>query len=490
MADKPGRLKIAVGVGRTYEVPAEAVEEFAGKDLRTALRTLCDKHITDPELRTEFSQLLSEPRLALDLYAGDQETPLSLEDSCDDMILPALVGSQEAELGVAKSHEGGASGGLFGKAGVQVGEPLDARLGEQPAELLDADHQLTDEDLAAIEAGQKLFITGRVLARVEAICREMGSSEVLWYYLGSGTDPVIREVYLPVQRVTSVSCHVSGEDVIRAGREIRRMRHTVLAAGHSHGDGGVFSSHTDWREARTLLLESVARRTCVRERLEAEGLREVKTPDGSALEASLPGGTVSVEISGPGVRQGKDLKVTFMRTRRQASTVFSTHNSRGHGIFPTLQARYCHLCGTKEELELPPSSLAVSILGPIELSDEEKAGLREQLKEKVRKGWGLYYGSSWTGWGSSRADAGVSVCGVVVGEPVSAPVSASRSVYDIWVGTSRIASLDGGVLEEAAAKVPALRAALGWVEPEDPDVPPEDADLLYDADFEEAPGGD
>jgi len=121
-------------------------------------------------------------------------------------------------------------------------------------------YELSDRDRRAVEAGTQVFITGTALAKIEHLCDACGSDEVLYHLAARAETPhLIEDVFLAKQKVSTGGCTVQAEDVLALGRQARRRRMTIVAAGHSHGYGGLFSSVTDWNQMAELAREGIAR---------------------------------------------------------------------------------------------------------------------------------------------------------------------------------------------------------------------------------------
>lgn len=96
-----GKLTLAVGAGRTSDISREAADqERESMTIMEALRSIARE--TDNH---ELAAMLEQPRLAIESFEDDTETPLSPQASWRQ-VLNSLK-EQNVELGVARSHEGG-----------------------------------------------------------------------------------------------------------------------------------------------------------------------------------------------------------------------------------------------------------------------------------------------------------------------------------------------------------------------------------------------
>ena len=101
-----GGMRLSMGFGRSYTIPGAVVEQYANRPVHEALRAMAEEHLHDPEIR----DLLSEPSLALELYAEDRdgalhESPLHRTDDWN-RVVDKLEG-KELEVAMARTHRGG-----------------------------------------------------------------------------------------------------------------------------------------------------------------------------------------------------------------------------------------------------------------------------------------------------------------------------------------------------------------------------------------------
>lgn len=320
-----------------------------------------------------------------------------------------------------------------------------------------SEYEPTALDRAAVADGLAFLVDGKCLAKVSLACRIMGSNEIMFYYLHREGSPIVEEVFFPRQRVSPYSCEVAAEDVIQAAREIKRLGFSVFSAGHSHGHSRVFTSQTDRSEEKTLLLEKVARVTEVTERIGGT-VREIESAGGPpAVLASFPGRPIGVEIAWrKGPVAAEDVEVTLLQTRRRAVSSFSTSNAKGEHLVPGLAVTTCPVCGTSTEEEISPADITVHVIGPVALAPGDREAVRAELEERVTKSWSSGY--SGTSYGRRALPAPAAATPGEQGwDRPSGP-----SPFSVWRHGRYVATIEAEVLEEAAAKVPALKRALGW----------------------------
>jgi hypothetical protein len=341
-----------------------------------------------------------------------------------------------------------------------------ARFPHQPVVRHGAGYKLTPADRAAVARGAAFFMTGRALAKVEEICRLMGAREVIYFFLHREPEPVGEEVYVPEQSASLACCEASGAQIIRAAREIRQQGYAVLAGGHSHGLSNVYTSQTDREELSVLHLDNVARFSTVAERI--EGIARDRSGRGGAraVRVSFPGTQLDVEITARGKGlAAEDLGVTLVRRWQRAVSTFSTSNARREHLVPALARITCPACGHGEEKEIPASAIAVHIIGPIGITAEERAALREELARKVTTTWGVdHVVPSVPSGTAEKAGSCAGAAGSMPATVAVTTVPAAPAPFVVWRHGKHVATLDPVVLEEAAAKVPALAEALGWKE--------------------------
>jgi len=319
-------------------------------------------------------------------------------------------------------------------------------------------YRLSEADKREAAAGRSIFIRGRVVARVEYACRVMGRDELFFYYLSRPGSFVIEELYIPCQGVSSTHCEVEPTDVIKAGREIRALGYRVFSAGHSHGFGGAFSSHTDWEQAEQMFVEAAARQTVMVERFSVTG-KIVRGKDGaSRLRAVFPGGAVIVEAGRRDGEAAAGETVTFWVVNRMAVSSFGTTTAKGEHIFPAFEVVLCPVCGAKRERRrVDPSEIAVHVIGPVTTSESEREVLRREIDERVTRSWTR----SWSGGTTYGSTYKAAVQPVEVSQDAASD-SSSPAPFTVTRYGAEVGTVEAAVLEEAAAKVPALARALGW----------------------------
>jgi len=101
-----GKLSIVAGVNPVHEIDGSTAEQFAGQPVEDALARILDEHVKDPEVRA----MLNGPRVVLELFGQNgqgepTEMPLSPRDDWQRVL--DMLEEADAELGIARSHEGG-----------------------------------------------------------------------------------------------------------------------------------------------------------------------------------------------------------------------------------------------------------------------------------------------------------------------------------------------------------------------------------------------
>jgi hypothetical protein len=102
-----GKLAILAGLNDSvHEIDGSATECYAGQPVEDALGKILDEYVKDPEVRA----MLRAPRVVLELYGRDgqgepAEMPLSPQDDWQRVL--DVLQEADAELGIARSHEGG-----------------------------------------------------------------------------------------------------------------------------------------------------------------------------------------------------------------------------------------------------------------------------------------------------------------------------------------------------------------------------------------------
>jgi len=478
------KLRIVPGLGQPFEIERDVAEGYRGP-ARQVVRRIIEDHIHDPDLL----RMLDDKEVALEQFTeGDSDADgheaLVTANTDWSEIVQALQ-AQTVELGLARTHKGGLPYKDMGHRCGEVTHAIqwvreeDQRMVQHPAGYL-----LTQDDEARVIRGTDVFISGRALAKAELICRQLGGSEGMWYWTSEQATPaLITDLIIPEQRATAGMCATAGVDVLKVNRLARKQGHRVVAAGHSHGRSGVFSSITDRRLMHYLAAERVGHAS-VASRAIAGRIRTAEPPHapGSPPAATGPAPTnlapaqvfqvdfpdaatsrVRISTRRSDIAAG-DLLVELVSELRALSVTFSTHNADGAHYFPVERARVCPTCGIREEVIHLAREVTLHVVGPRELSAEERAALAKEVKEKVEHGfaWGGKWGSAWTdpeGQGYLEYEYGEPCeTGYYRAEP------GATEDFEIRQRGSLVGRVSGAVLEEAAYKVPALAAALGWAE--------------------------
>jgi hypothetical protein len=457
-----GRLRISVGAGEGYEITSEVAARHSGKPIRDALIDIIQDEVHDPELR----QILLEPRLALELYGQDedgepQEVPLSPTEQWDRIL--GQLEKADVEVGIARSHAGGGRR-RHGHSDIE------ARFPRQQVVVHPADYQLTDQDRTNVRNGQAVFFAGGALAGVQSICSELDGREALWYFAAPAEDPlVIREVIIPEQTVSGAHCRADGSDVLKAAREARKRLLRIVAAGHSHGYLGVFSSGTDFEQMVELARERVGKISLITKTTAGQVQQVPCGNGGAAFKVDfLDDPATAVKIiadnrEGRGIQHG-DLRVELVQTLQVNTSWFSTHNRRGHHMVPMLAVTSCPHCGSRTELRVDPARVVVHIVGQIDLSKAAEAVLRQEVRDKVKT-------YSWWGDDCGEGDVDREYDGSTADETEAAtsPILEVQTCagrepapLEVYRRGILIATVPAGTLERAAAETPSLAAALGW----------------------------
>lgn len=145
------------------------------------------------------------------------------------------------------------------------------------------------------------------------------------------------------------------------------------------------------------------------------------------------------------------------------TVTFSTHNVRGEHYFPVHRVKLCPACQARDEATRPAEEVALHVVGPQELSADEREALRKEAKSKVQRGYlwdGAPKGHPWDerepeagGLADEEGEAGIRE----VGENAAAD-------FEVYRRGNRVGRIPAALLEEAACRTPALAAALGWNE--------------------------
>jgi len=270
---------------------------------------------------------------------------------------------------------------------------LARRFARQSAVYHPHDYALDDADRLAIDAGQAFFILGSVVAKVECVCRTLREREGFWYYSAKPGESVITDLILPKQEASSGYCHVDAKEVLKAGRIARKRGLVLAAAGHSHGNGTVFSSWTDRGQMEQQTRESVGAISMVSVSAHGKVVGSRESDGHREFDVGFTGcgckATVRVSSAALGRLKPEDIDVRLDHLLRRTMSVFTTSNNRGKHYVPVCESLWCSLCGAKERRYLGAKSMTVHVVGPIVLGKEEKKALRAEVKEKVadRNAW-------------------------------------------------------------------------------------------------------
>ena len=350
------------------------------------------------------------------------------------------------------------------------------RAAEQPVVAHDADYQITPDDQAAMRAGKALFFTGKALAKADLICAKQAGLEILWYWVARRSSPwVVEDVLLPDhQQATAGTCYASPEMVLAVSRCARRKGWVILGAGHSHGHLGVFSSITDLELMSQLAAERVGFASQAQQAVRASVAKQGEAPTAgdsnepppvSIFEITFddnPHVWVTVTARADLPQDALDAKLHLLH-RHQAS-FFTTHNAEGDRYFPVHHVSACLHCGTRLE-DCTSEDVEIHVIGPQELSEDEKNDLIADLEEKAPRGG--FFREQW-GWGQAEMHPAVELAEPAdpqkpaEAEPLEAPAD-----FFVYRRGQREGKVPAAVLEEAACRCPALARALGWDEPGD-----------------------
>jgi hypothetical protein len=209
-----------------------------------------------------------------------------------------------------------------------------------------------------------VYIRGEAISKFEAVCQMAGKDEVQGIWGGTivnGAIPIIDGVWIPYQEVNGVWNQVTGADLARCAREIRRRARVSFGACHSHADFAVYSSGTDSSQSRRIA--------------EIGGGVPMPPPDMMAKGLKALGA------------EGGESRRTAPGTHRQCG-LFSTHN-RANGDkgnehwFAGWIRTWCPFCESIH-WEWGGQNITVHVIGPIEHSQEEEDALRKTFDERVR----------------------------------------------------------------------------------------------------------
>ncbi len=178
-----------------------------------------------------------------------------------------------------------------------------------------------------------------------------------------------------------------------------------------------------------------------------------------------------VHVRSPVSLEPDDLTVELHRTHRRARSSFWTSTARGSHMVPMLELTNCPDCGARYERRVKAKEVTVHVVGPVELSPEERARLEAEAEQKVVRRYGWYKPArGWAGGGWYGSAPGTPGLPAPAETDVETAADATESVpaYNVYHDGRRVASIPAAVMEEAAAKCNALAGALGWEEYEEP----------------------
>lgn len=178
----------------------------------------------------------------------------------------------------------------------------------------------------------------------------------------------------------------------------------------------------------------------------------------------LPDTEVHVRI--PASLEPDDLTVELHRTYRRARSSFWTSTARGSHMVPMLEMTNCPDCGARYERRIKPTEVTVHVVGPVELSAEERDRLEQEARKKVVRRYGWYKPAR--GWASGGWAGSPALLPDRTEAETEADATESVPAYNVYRDGRRVASIPAVVMEEAAAKCNALAGALGWEEYEGP----------------------
>ncbi len=302
-------------------------------------------------------------------------------------------------------------------------------------EFLD-DHAFSEADVQAAQNGQAVYLKGETLAKIELICAEMGHFEVIFYQVADADDPlgVIQDICIPYQRVTSASCIVEPREVLRCARRLDQTGRHILWLGHGHGLHPVFTSATDQAQLEAQAREGIGLVSWSRERLPGKVSKKVHREDTVDYEIEFDGDKKrGVIVSLPDGVAFEDVRIELEEARRRFVTFFSTSNDRAH-LVAGVRSVACGRCGEVKYSEIPPEEVEVCIIGPVEISEEVRAAILDELDKKVT---------------TARFS----------------PITEVAD-YQLWRKGKQVATIPAAVLEEAASCCDRLADALGWKEKE------------------------
>lgn len=295
---------------------------------------------------------------------------------------------------------------------------------EQRAVSHAAGYVLSELDKTAVKSGRALFITGHALALARRFCVLAEPSEAMWYWLtdAGAEDCLINDIFIPGQEASAAFVRAQPDAVMAANRAARARGKRIIGAAHSHGTMPVFSSNPDVQNMHQLAVEGVGHRGVLEEPLR------------------LQSGAEAVALAGGHVQ----LAVKASLSRPVLHSFFSTHNARGEDWWPVYHRVFCPLC--EAFAATITGDAEIHIVGGETISEEDEAVLQDAVARIQPLTYGGGYFSEFQNWNSGR----------IWRQPVS------TNAFQVFRHGQRVGSIPAAVLEEAASKCPALKAALNW----------------------------
>ncbi len=494
MGSRQKKLVVCHGAGAPHQVDADVLDGLSGSVLEV-LRQVARDHIRDPELLAT----LQGDQVDLDLYSDDDadaahERPLSASEDWRNVL--SELEKSNVEVGVSRHIRGGTPSKRRGnrsrrkKRTTPPQTPpvsFDLKTAGQRVVRHEGEYRLTDTDRVEIEAGNSLFFTGKAIAMANCICQELKWLEILWYWTVRRGNPfLISGIVIPErQSLTGGSCDADGSAVLAASREARKQGRLIVGAGHSHGySSGYFSSGTDLATMSQLADEKVGFVSKTKVSSPAR-LRKLDPPANANQEhkpqrseifegtfAEYPGIRLKLTTSRADLSP-EQFSAELQQDRRRLVSIFTTHNSAGQCLFPVHKVSWCLLCRSRLE-EMTDKDVTLHVLGPVELTDEQRQTILDELREK-KTGWRDSRQHSWWCSGQKEDSLGqLSHAGEPTplardGVPGNAPNSDSAGAaepadFQIWRYGQLVGRVPAGVMEEAAHLLPSLATALAWQE--------------------------
>jgi hypothetical protein len=304
--------------------------------------------------------------------------------------------------------------------------------------------------LEQVRKGKAIIVQGLTLAMAEAAAKAASPDEILFYFLADRANPyLLKKLYIPHQTTSSGFCRVEGAEVTSVARLARKQNMFVAAEGHSHGRGAVFSSQMDVEQMEEMAAEGIGYLDVRRTRFAGE-VFDADGADGGRkrMEVVFPdaNGGVKVHIvSSRNDLSPQDLHVELERETRRRASCFATTNAWGEHLFPVFYYSTCPECGRTEKEFSRAYGVEVHVIGPVEISEEDKAAIGEEVAEKVAPDYR---------WSSQWSDSKM--------RPWGENYKARPEDFVITRRGNIVAVLDAVVLERAAAANRELAEALGW----------------------------